>query len=321
MDPKKKTDLQEKASDSVGGGETGVSKSAEPTGVRAKAPGNSKDQGDKASGKLDGEQMDTDPENNTKATGDTSAKNKSSVSMKEDMAVMFDGEDLSEQFKEKATTFFEAAVHARLQEEVNRLEEEYSTNLEEQVTEIAEELSSKLNDYMDYVVQEWMKENEVAITSSLRSDITEEFIDGLKKLCEDHYIDLPEDKVDVVEELSAQVEELTAKLNGSIEEQIELKKQIDEQTKQLVFAEVSEGLADTQADKFKTLAEGVEYSDVDSYKHKLEIVKESYFTGKKPAQLIVESEIDGAEPTDAPPPVLAPSVANYVRAISRTVKK
>ena len=312
MDQKKKTDLQEKASDPVGGGETGVSKSAEPTGVRAKAPGNSKDQGDKNPGKLDGEQMDTDSENNTKATGDTSAKNKSSVSM---------DEDLSEQFKEKATTFFEAAVHARLQEEVNRLEEEYSANLEEQVTEIAEELSSKLNDYMDYVVQEWMTENEVAITSSLRSDITEEFIEGLKKLCEDHYIDLPEDKVDVVEELSAQVEELTAKLNGSIEEQIELKKQIDEQTKQLVFAEVSEGLADTQADKFKTLSEGVEYSDADSYKHKLEIVKESYFTGKKPAQLIVESEIDSAEPGEAPAPVVAPSVANYVRAISRTVKK
>jgi len=321
MYQKKKTELLEKASDPVGGGATGVSKAAEPTGSTAKAPGNSKDQGEKASQKLDGEIQETDSDNNTKATADTSAQNRASISMKEDMAVMFDGEDLSEEFKEKATTFFEAAVHARLQEEVTRIEEEYESALSEQVTEIVETLSAKLDDYMDYVVEHWLEENEVAIESSLRSEITEGFIQGLKSLYQEHYIDLPEEQVDVVEELAAEVEVLTAKLNASIEEQIEMGKTIDEQAKQLIFADVSEGLADTQADKFKTLAEGVEFNDAQTYKQKLEIVKESYFTGKKSAQLIVESEIDSADPLEAPAAVVPAAVANYVKAISRTVKK
>jgi hypothetical protein len=314
-----KKDLHDKT-DQVGGGQTGDAYAADPTGVRAKAPGNSKVQGDLATQKVDGECEVTDAENNTKPTGDNSAKNKSSVSMKEDMAVMFDGEDLSEEFKEKATTFFEAAVNARLQEEVTRIEEEYSNSLTEQVTEIAEELSTKLNDYLNHVVESWMEENEVAIESSLRSEITEEFIEGLKNLCVEHYIDLPEEKVSVVEELALQVEELTTKLNTSIDAQIELKKHIDEQAMQIVFSEVSEGLADTQADKFKTLAEGVEFNGVDAYKKKLEVVKESYFSGKKSPQLIVEGEIDSAEYIEPTTPVTGP-VANYVRAISRTVKK
>lgn len=314
-----KSDLQEKASE-VGSGQTGASYAASPTGVRAKAPGNSKSQGNIATQKVDGETQDTDPDTNTNPTSDAAAKNKASISMKEDMEVMFDGEDLSEEFKEKATTFFEAAVNARLEEEVARIEEEYTTIIEQQVAEIAEDLSSKLNDYLNYVVEQWMEENEVAIESTLRSEITEEFIEGLKQLCEDHYIDLPEDRVDVVEELAAQVSELTDKLNSSIEEQIELQKHINEQTRQIVFNEVSEGLADTQADKFKTLAEGVEYDDANTYKRKLEIVKESYFSGKRPAQLIVESEIDSADYVE-PAPYIGGPVANYVKAISRTVKK
>lgn len=321
MNLKKKIVLDEKASDPVGGGATGVSKSAEPTGGSAPKPGPSKDQGDKASQKLDGEIQDTDPQNNTKATADTSAQNKSSVSMKEDMAVMFEGEDLSEEFKQKATTFFEAAVNAKIQEEVARLEGEYEAALTEQVTEIAEELTTKLNDYLDHVVEQWMEENEVAITSSLKSDITEEFMEGLHALFVEHNLDIPEDKVDVVETLMSEVEELKAKLNESVEGLIALEKQIDEQTKELVFAEVAEGLVATQADKFKTLAEGVEFSDAETYKQKLEIVKESYFTGKKTeGQLIVESEIESAEPVE-PAQVVPPAVAHYVKAISRTVKK
>lgn len=320
MDPKN-TELQEKASDAVGGGETGVSKSADPTGVKAKAPGNSKDQGEKSPKKIEGEKCeDTDSANNTKPTGDASASNRSSVSMKEDMAVMFDGEDLSEEFKEKATTFFEAAVHARIEEEVARLEEEYAASLKSNVAEITEELVAKLEDYTDYVVEQWLEDNEVAIEASLKSEVTEDFINALKQVFVEHYIDIPEDKVNVVEQLAAQVEELTTKLNASIEEQIVLQKQIDEQTAQLVFADVSEGLATTQADKFKTLAEGVEFTGADSYKQKLETIKESYFSNKKPSQLIVESEIDSAEQIDAPAVVPA-AVASYVSAISRTIKK
>ena len=316
----KKEELLEKASDPVGGGATGVSKGAEPTGSVAAAPGNSKKQGDLTPNKLEGDMEDTDSQNNTKPTGDMSAKNRASVAMKEDLTVMFDGEDLSEEFKEKATTFFEAAVHMRVEEEVARLEEQYTKDLEEQVTEIAEDLVNKLDDYMDYVVKEWMEDNEVAIDTSLRSEITEEFISGLKGLFEQHYIDIPEDKVDVVEELALQVEELQDKLDKSIEEQIALTKTLEEQAKQLIFAEVAEGLVDTQADKFAKLAEGVEYSDEESFRRKLEIVKENYFNSAKKATLIVESEIESADEPEQQQTLSGP-VANYVKAISRTIKK
>lgn len=315
----KKEDLQEKSQ--VGGGATGVSMIAEPTGVRSKAPGNSKDQGETSPHKLEGNVEETDSENNTKVTGDTSAQNKASVAMKEDMEAMFDGEQLSEQFKEKATTFFEAAVHARVQERIESLEEEYESKLNESLNEFAEDITAKIDEYMDYVVEEWFKENEVAIDSALRSEIAEDFINGLKDLFTEHYIDIPEEKVNVVEELAAQVEELQIKLNTSIEEQIELKKVIDEQTRQLVFSEVSEGLVATQVDKLLTLSEGVEFEDAESYKRKLETLKEGYFTGKRPSQLIVESEIDSAEPLEPSAAPVAPEVARYVSAISRTVKK
>lgn len=315
----KKEDLQEKVQS--GGGATGVAMTADPTGVRSKAPGNSKDQGETSPTKLAGEMQETDTENNVKVTGDTSAQNKASVAMKEDMEAMFAGEELSEQFKEKATTFFEAAVHARVQERIESLEEEYESKLNESIQSFAEDMTAKIDEYMDYVVEEWFKENEVAIESALRSEIAEEFIEGLKNLFAEHYINVPEEKVDVIEELAAQVDELQEKINVSLEENIELKKVIDEQTRQLVFAEVSEGLVVSQVDKLKTLAEGVAFDDAESYKHKLETLKEGYFTGKRPSQLIVESEIESAESPDPAPAPVAPEVARYVSAISRTVKK
>lgn len=316
---KKKEDLQEKVQ--VGGGATGASMTADPTGVRSKAPGNSKDQGETAPQKLEGNVEETDSETNVKVTGDMSAQNKASIAMKEDMEAMFAGEELSEQFKEKATTFFEAAVHARVQERIERLEEEYEAKLTESLTEFTEDITTKINEYMDYVVEEWFEENEVAIDSALRSEIAEDFITGLKNLFTEHYIDIPEDKVNVVEELAAQVEELQTRLNSSIEEQIELRKVIDEQTRELVFSEVAEGLVATQIDKLKTLSEGVEFVDADSFKSKLETLKEGYFSHKKPSQLIVESEIDAAEPQEPSQAPVAPEVARYVTAISRTVKK
>lgn len=316
---KKKEDLQEKLQ--TGGGATGVSMTADPTGVKAAAPGNSKSQGDTAPVKLEGEVDETSSENNVHATADTSARNKASVAMKEDMDAMFAGEELSEQFKEKATTFFEAAVHARVQERIETLEEEYENKLNESLQTFAEDITAKIDEYMDYVVEEWFKENEVAIESALRSEIAEDFINGLKDLFTEHYINVPEDKVEMVEELVAEVEELQSKLNASIEEQIELKKVIDEQTRELVFNEVSEGLVATQIDKLKTLSEGVEYNDPESFYAKLQTLKEGYFSSKRPSQLIVESEIDSAESPDPAPTPVAPEVARYVSAITRTTKK
>lgn len=305
----------------VGGGQTGTTKVPSPEAKTATLP-NSKKQGDLSPQKLEGEVQDTDSQNNTKPTGDMSAKNKSSVSMKEDMEALFGSEDLTEEFKEKASTIFEAAVHAKIEEIKETLEEEYNSKLEEQVSQVVEDLNAKVDDYMNYVVAEWMENNEVAITSTLRAEIAEEFIGGLKTLFTEHYIDVPEDKVDVLEELSAQVEELEAKLNDTIEENINLAKSMSEFVKEAIFTEVSEGLAATQVDKFKTLAEGVEFNDEDTFRRKLEIVKENYFSEKKVAKSnILEEEIQNADEPAPTAPKLSGVVANYVSAISRTVKK
>ena len=320
MAKKELDQLQEKVS--VGGGQTGKSETADPVGGTATLP-NSKKQGDLASQKLDGETQETDAENNTKATADTAAKNKASIAAKEEVEAMFAGEELSEEFKEKATTFFQAAIHARLEEETARLEEEFDTKLEEQVAHIVEDLSTKVDDYLNYVVEQWMEENEIAIESSLRSEITEQFIEGFRQLCVENNVDLPEDKIDVLGELGAQIEELEAKLDEAVNANIEMKKTLEEQTKELVFAEVAEGLAATQIDKFSTLAEGVDFDDAETYKRKLELVKEQYFTEKKAGTTISEQEEDQAEGLNesTQQPVLAGPVANYVKAISRTVKK
>jgi len=310
----------------VGGGATGASKVAEPAPKKATLP-NSKDQGEKTAMKSatavgHDEIQDTDPENNTKATADTSAQNKASVSMKEDMDALFSGEDaLSEDFKLKAATIYEAAVNAQVETRVAELEEQFALQLEEQVETIVEELSSKIDDYMNYVVNEWMTENEVAIESSLRSEITEEFIDGLRNLFNEHYIDIPEDKVEVVEELAARVEELENRLNESLEENIELSKTISEQAKLAILDEVSEGLVPTQADKFMSLAEGVEFSDAATYKKKLELVKENYFGVKSVKPTMLEEEVSIGDTPEAETKKVTGPVASYVHAISRTVKK
>ena len=316
-------DLQEL---SVGGGQTGASKTPDPVAKKATLP-NSKDQGEKSvikgatSAGYD-EQQETDPENNTKATADNSASNRASVSMKEDMDALFSGEDLTEDFKTKATTIFEAAVHAKVEALREEMEVEYTTKLETQLAESLEEITTRIDDYMSYAVNEWMEENEVAIESSLRNEITEEFIEGLKQLFAEHYIDIPEEKLDVLGEMSEKLEQLEAKLNESVEQNIELNKQLAAEVKERIFNEVSEGLITTQADKFKALAEGVDYSDAGTYKQKLEIVRENYFADKKkPASSIVENEIDNAEEQAPTKPAATGAVANYVAAISRTAKK
>lgn len=274
---------------SVGGGQTGVSMVPSASNKRATLP-NSKSGGDISSKSLPGDQEETDTENNTSPTGDNSAKNKASVAVKEHIDAMFNGEDLSEEFKDKASTIFEAAIHARLQEEVEALEEAYAAKLEESVVEIAEELSSKLDDYLNYCVEQWMRENEVAIEESLRSEITEDFMDGLKNLFAENYIEIPEDKLDVLEALTNKVEELEGKLNAQISENIEMAKSIDNFAQYDIFNTVAEGLAMTQVDKLRQLAEGIDYDTAESYYQKLLLVKENYFPASQPAYQYSEED-------------------------------
>ena len=247
--------------------------------------------------------------------------------MKEHIDVMFDGEDLSEEFKEKAGTIFEAAVSERVVEIVTALEEEYEAALNAKLEEIEEQsiqdlegLATKLDEYLNYVTEQWMENNEIAVESALKSEITEEFIEGLKNLFAEHYIDVPNERFDVVEELSARVQELEDKLNEAVNENIELVASINEMNTEEVFNEISEGLVATQVEKFKKLTEGVEYDDLSNYKKKLQIIKENYFgTAKveKKTSGLLEESFEGEEEM----PVARGPMAHYMKAISRNTVK
>jgi hypothetical protein len=271
---------------------------------------------------------DCDSENNTKPTSASAAANKASVGMKEEaeikeftIEVAFEGEELSEEFKEKATTIFEAAVSAKVEAATSQLEEQFEAKLEEQVAEVTAKLSEQIDNYLNYVVEKWMEENELAIESSLRTEITEEFIEGMRNLFAENYIEIPEEKLDVLEDLANRVEELSTKLDESINNNIELSKTVKDYAKTSIFAKVAEGLTVTQKEKFSTLAEGVEFADEDSYAKKLQIVKENYFKDNIVISSITESEVDSAEEQPADKPKLSGPVAGYVQAISRSVKK
>jgi len=238
----------------------------------------------------------------------------------EDMIALF-GEDLTEEIKEKAATIFEAAVQSRVDRavtaETSRLEEEYAQKVET----FTEETNARVDEYLDYVVQEWMEQNEVAIEEALTTELTTEFIDGLKNLFAEHYIDIPEDKLDVLGELTDKVEELEAKLNEQVDANIEMKKDLGKFAKTEIFVEMSEGLARTQVEKFAELAEGIDFSDEDSYRRKLNLIRENYFAAKAKKSDIVEELAEEAEDIEQPVQQNYGEVGRYVQAISRTAKK
>lgn len=309
----------------TGGGATGVAHTADPTGGKATLPASHSNS--ESMKKIDtsvtpgqGEE-ETSTENNVKVVGNDAAKNKASVAMKEDIDAMFNGEELSETFREKATVIFEAAVNARVEEVTADLEEQFNTRLEEEVASIEEAIQNKLDDYLTYVAEQWMEENRVAVEQSLRTEITESFIEGIRGLFEQHYINVPQDRFDVVEDLQGQLEEMQAKLDEAIEDNITLANLISEASASKILAQVAEGLTATQAEKLATLAEGVTFDTVDEYKRKLEIVKENYFpsTTSTKAQNLME-QLDESAPASSTVPTNS-TVAQYASAISRTVKK
>jgi hypothetical protein len=197
--------------------------------------------------------------------------------MKEDLDALLSGENLSEEFVQKASTIFEAAVIARAEEVIAEAEVALQEQFEAAVEEIKEDLAAKVDDYLNYMVEEWMKENEIAIETGLRAEIVEDFITGLKGLFEEHYIDIPTDKVDVVGELAEKVEELESALNEQISKGVELTKELNEQKKIEAIYTACEGLTQTQVEKLKSLAEGVEFNTEEEFATKLSTLKESYF--------------------------------------------
>ena len=194
-----------------------------------------------------------------------------------DVEALVDGEELSEEFKEKAATIFEAAVKSKTREEVTRIVEEQQIAIAEEVNEYKEALAEKVDQYLDYVVEEWMKENELAIERGLKGEIAEDFISGLKQLFEDHYIDVPDEKYDVLEAQSEKIAELEEQLNNIMEQNIEMKGVNSELVREQVIAEVASDLTVTEIEKFASLVEDVEFTSEDSYRSKLDTLKESYF--------------------------------------------
>jgi|TARA_B100001540_G_scaffold292_1_gene306 hypothetical protein len=236
------------------------------------------------------------------------------MDMKEDVAALTDGEELSEEFKAKAATIFEASVKAKLVEEIEKLEGEYETKVAEKVEETKSEIVEKVDAYLNYVVEEWMKENELAIEKGLRAEITEDFIGGLKSLFESHYINVPQEKYDVIEAQTAEIEKLKEEVNQTIEKNVELNQAIGNHVRQDIINDVSSDLAETETEKLKGLAESIEYKDAESFRTSVETLKNSYFPKAK------ASETESNEVAENNAGSMNESMAAYTAAISKSKK-
>jgi len=252
-----------------------------------------------------------------KAKGKTDAP----VPAKEHLEVLFatSSEDLSEDFKEAATTIFEAAIAERVSVIEEELKENHDKVIAEHTKEITDHLTERLDDYLNYVVEEWMKENELAVENGIRSDIAESFITGLKELFENNSITIPDENYELLEGVVEKAEELEKQLNTEIETNMELKKEISESQCSNIFHEVSNGLVDTEVEKLRKLSEGIEFEDSEQYKEKLTIIKESYFGESTTA---TSSEEPDTTPTDETYPTASKNTVmdRYVKSIKDSVK-
>ena len=240
------------------------------------------------------------------------------IDVQEHVDALMSGEgDLSEDFKKKAATVFESAVKSKVRDEVTRLQENYENEIEEGIKSNKAELTEKVDTYMNYVVEEWMKENELAIERGLKGEIAEDFIAGLKQLFEDHYVDIPDEKYDVLQAQSDKIAELEEKVNKTLEESINFKKSNDELTRNKVISESTSDLADTEIEKFKELTEDVEFGNEEDFRGKLETLKESYFPRVKKE---TTENIDNVETGPAQDIDLTDSMAAYSKAIGTAVK-
>ena len=257
------------------------------------------------------------------------------TNLADDVQALIEGEELSDEFKEKAATIFEAAVFARVNEEitnrVEKLEEQYKVELEEAVEGNKKEMVERVDDFMNYVVKEWMQENELAIEKGIRSEIVEDFMVGLKNLFVEHYIDIPDEKVDLVDDLFTKVEDLEESLNQEIDKNIQTNKELREYKKLDALYTVSEGLTDVQVEKMQKLAEGIEYETEEQYADKLQTIKENYFPTKEQQETlneetsvqtqddmeVVNEESEAEVAFEGAPE----SIRRYADAISRTIKK
>jgi len=243
------------------------------------------------------------------------------VNVTEDVTAMFNGEELSEEFTSKATTIFEAAVVSKVNEILESVTVDMESDLEVSREEIKEDLAKEVDSYMSYVAGEWVKENELAIEQGIKSEITENFMAGLKDLFTENYIDIPEEKVDLVDEMAEKIAELEESINTQIEKNIDLKKALVESEKVITLDNVSKGLTESQAIKLSSLAEGVEFETAETYAEKLETIRENYFLE---VDLSEETNLD-EEPIELTEEIsdgqVAPEMAAYMHAITSSIKK
>ena len=240
----------------------------------------------------------------------------SEIDVKEDIEALVGDADLSEEFKQKAATIFEAAINSKVKAEQERLQSEYDTKFEEEISKSKSELTEKVDSYLNYVVEEWMKENKLALERGIKGEIAEDFISGLKKLFEDHYIDVPDEKYDVLEDQASKIDDLEKKLNEEIEKNVEMNKVNGSYKRQEIIDEHSKDLADTAKEKFDSLVEGVEYSSEEDFAQKVKTIKESYFEQK--AEKSASADIDDVAEGDESNADLSDAMAAYTNAISKT---
>ena len=244
-----------------------------------------------------------------------------SIDVEEDLTALLEGEELSEEFQNKARTIFEAAIKTKISEVKSELQEQYEKTIVEEVASVKAELAERVDAYLEYVSDEWMSENKLAVEAGLKTEMTESFLTGMKSLFEDHYVTIPEDKYDVLNSMVEKLDEMEGKLNEQINKNVALNKRLAESTSDVILADVSEGLAVTQKDKLATLAENVEFDGEDNYREKLVTLRNSYFPANPGApKQQTENLSEGAE-TGHQQPAVTGSMESYLKAISRSVKK
>jgi len=250
------------------------------------------------------------------STANVSAEEEKELDVKEHVDALVAGEnDLSEEFKQKASTIFEAAIKSKCTEIAESMEADYQNKLEQESAKAKSELTEKVDSYLSYVVEEWMKENEIALERGIKGEIAEDFISGLKKLFAEHYIDVPDEKYNVLEDQASKIEDLEKKLNEQIEKNVELNKDNNDKTRTEIMGEVASDLADTAKEKFAKLAEEIEWSDAEGFKKKCETIKESYFGNKGE----VKDKLDDVAAGDMTSHEdLSKAMAAYTAAISKT---
>jgi hypothetical protein len=255
-----------------------------------------------------------------KAVAGDQAVIRTGTSVKEDVDALLNGEELSEEFRAKAETIFEAAVMTRVKAELARIEEEFESKLAEQVAQNTEGLVEQVDGYLGYIAEQWMTQNEIALERGMKSDILEGFIGGLKNLFEEHYIDIPEEKFDVLGEMESKIDELEAKLNEQVAANIELSKTLAESNRAEIVKTVSEGLTDTETEKFMSLVEELSYEDQASFETKVKTIRENYFTTKAATVQSVVTDAPVEALTEEVSKKLDPAMSAYAAQLNKLNK-